>query len=159
MRSSEPEAVEFDPTAPGPVIEHMTVLAEAGRGWINLHPGVDEEDPPPPQSGFLRVFSGRGPATPLCTWVARERTRKGVEYVSVGVQHAAGPKAVDRLADRGYPLPARTLVLADHPKRGLVVAFGVEERHEVVLGWLVGAAERLCDWPLRSPWLAIVHPG
>ena len=152
------ELIEFDPDDPAPLVGHMDTLAASGRGWINIHPGVAVETPVP-SLGIFRIFSGRGPAVPLGTWIAKERTRRGVEFRSIGIQHAAGPKAVALLADKGLALPDETLVLADHSRRGLVVAFSVDAPHEDVLRWLLTAMRLLTTVPLDAPWGATVDPA
>jgi hypothetical protein len=149
---SRPDLLDFDPDRPDEVVARMAELADGNRGWVNLHPDVDEE---PPDPGLFRIFSGRGPAVPECTWVPGERHR-GVEHVSLGVRHASGPHAADALAGRGVPLPAGGVVLADHPRRGLVVAVPPDADHSASAAWLVAAARALTTVPLGRWWQAEV---
>jgi hypothetical protein len=117
-----------------------------GASFVNLQPGVDDAEVPPP-SVLGSWFSARGPVVPLATWTPEE----------IGVQHGAGPKALDRLADAGHPVPDSWRRVADHPKRGLVLRPPPGEDPAVVLRWLVRAAELLCPLEITGPWRATVH--
>ena len=114
------------------------------RGWVNLQPGVAEEDVPPPTSSLFGLFSARGPAVPLCTWHRGER--------SAGVQHATGPKAASRI-----DVPPGWRVVQDHPRRGLVVRVPADVEDVEVLRWLVDVGIRLCPVPTTGRWLAELH--
>jgi hypothetical protein len=149
---SRPDLLDFDPDQPDVVVARMAELAVGNRGWVNLHPDTEVE---PPDPGLFRIFSGRGPAVPECTWVPGERHR-GVEHVSLGVHHASGPGAVAVLAERGVALPGGGVVLADHPRRGLVVAVPPEGDHAANVTWLVAAARVLTTVPLGRWWQAEV---
>jgi hypothetical protein len=139
------------------VVTAMTQLADAHRGWINLHPEiVEQEDEDPPTGGFFGVFSGRGPEVPLCTWAAGEVRRRGPDQPSIGVQHGTGPKVVDRLRELGHPVPTEWTVAQDHPRRGLVVSIPTDEPHGRVLEWLLAAGRLLCPRPLTGRWSAEV---
>jgi hypothetical protein len=153
-----PEVVEFRPGDTDAVVVRMDAIAERKQGWINVQPAVPGGDAPP-QPAVLRLFSGRGPTVPVCTWVPNERTRAGVEHVQIGIQHGAGPKAVDRLADAGVPIPSTWQTFADHPKRGLVVAVPPTESNVAVLDWLLRAATALTAVPLTGTWRALVYTG
>jgi hypothetical protein len=48
-------------------------------------------------------------------------------------------------------------VLADHPKRGLVIAVHPESPHVEVLDWLLRAATLLTRVPLTGAWQASIH--
>lgn len=139
------------------VAARMADLDAARSGWINVEPLFDEGDEPPAQSPMFGVFSGRGPDVPLATWTPAERRGRREEPPSVGIQHASGPKAVARLTERGVPLPPGWRVLADHPRRGLVVAVGAGATHDEVLAWLLAAAEALSNVRLTGRWLVTIH--
>src|SRR3954453_6735914 len=107
----------------------MERMTAAQRGWINLRPDVEDEDAGPKggavRAGIFKVFSGLGPAVPLCTWVAPEPKGKP-PHAEIGMMHRAGPKVVKTLAAGMCGVPDRWVVLGDHPKRGLVVAIPPE---------------------------------
>jgi hypothetical protein len=120
-----------------------------------VHQPEEEEDQDRPPSLF-GVFSASGPVVPLCTWTPGERRRRGVEPAAVGIQHAAGPKAVRRLAASPAPVPDGWDVVQDHPRRGLVVRPPEGEGPAAVLAWLLGAGEVLCGPPVSGWWTAAV---
>jgi hypothetical protein len=154
------EVVEFLRTEPEPVVRQMERLQAAQRGWMNLRPQVrDDEEPEERPPGLLGAFSAAGPPVPLCTWTAGERRRRGVGPSSIGVQHAAGPKAARRLAELGAPVPAGWQVVQDHPRRGLVVRPPVEEPLGEVLTWLLWAGQWLCVPAVTGWWTAAVFDG
>jgi len=132
----------------------MDELAPAA-GWLLVQPGFDAEAVPARRtSGF---FSSRGPYVPVGSWVPGERTRQGVEYTALGVQHGAGGTVVGLLTDRGLPVPSGWEVLDDHPGRGLVVAVPPAAPNAEVLGWLLDAADHLCPVQLTGEWRATIH--
>jgi hypothetical protein len=138
---------------------HLTAMVEAEGGWVTLLPAVPEEVAPPPQSPLARLFSGRGPPVPVCTWVAPQPKQKP-PHVELGILHGTGPKAKARLADQGCPVPDRWVVLADHPRRGLVVAVHPDVEPLESAAWLVAAGAALCRVPMTGMWRAEVNlPG
>ena len=153
---SAPEVFEFRPSDHGAVVDAMTALARAQRGWITLQPGVHPDDEPSAPTILGRMFSGTGPPVPVCTWVAPEPKQKP-PHPEIGILHKAGPKAVRTLNEAGLAVPDHWVVLADHPRRGLVVAVHPESPHADVLAWLLRAAELLTRIPLTGTWKASVH--
>lgn len=129
----------------GPLLEHL-----AGATYVNLHPGVDPDEAPPPPTGgvFGGILSNRGPVVPLATWTPGE----------IGIQHMAGSRFARFLADKGVPVPDEWYVAADHPRRGLVVRT-YDAPDEEVLRWLVRAATAACPIEIDRPWQAVVHLG
>jgi hypothetical protein len=124
-----------------PLLPHLD-----GAAFVNLQPGVDEHEVPQ-TSVFGSWFTARGPFVPLATWTPDE----------VGLQHATGPKALDRLAELGHPKPDTWRKVADHPKRGIVLKPPPDEDPAVALRWLARAAELLCMIEITRPWQATVH--
>lgn len=158
MTTDPPVHVEFNETDPTPVLAYFAELAAAGAGWINFEPGYDADDAPPERSLFGLVFSARGPDIPLCTWVPPQAKRRGwVELQSVGVQHGAGGKAVDKLAARGVEVPAGWRVMQDHSRRGLVLAVPDSVEPATIVEWLIEAGTALCPIQLSGWWRAAVH--
>ena len=123
-----------------PLLPHLD-----GAVFANLVPGVDAEEVPS-RSLLGQVLGNSGPTVPLATWTPGE----------IGLQHAAGPRVVRTLEERGVAVPEEWYVVNDHPKRGLVVrTYGSPV--EDVLRWLVDAASVLCPLPITGPWLAQVR--
>ncbi len=155
------ELIEFNIDNRTKVVAVMDTLARDRNGWLNFQPSVDENatdgidgDGP----AITRVFSARGPSIPLGRWVPGASRRGGDhEPVSLGLQHAGGRRAVMRLRDIGHPVPSSWRVLADHPRRGLVMAVPDGEDHDLTLSWLLTAAERLTMIELPPSWHAGVY--
>jgi hypothetical protein len=127
-----------------------TVAATDTEGWTNLAPVPEPGEEPPARNLFVAIFSARGPTLPLAT-VSRSGHDDG--RLSIGLQHPGGPKALDRLAREGLPLPAGWLKVADHPRRGLVVTVPAAEASAAV-DWLLQAARLLTLGPLPTQWSA-----
>lgn len=155
-RREPPAVIDFSVEAVEPVVAVMASLASPPAGWLTLQPAFDAEQAPPPRrgSGF---FTERGPFVPVANWVPGERTRQGVAYTAVGIQHGNASKVVGWLAEHGHPVPSGWEVVADHPARGLVVAVPPAEDHAVVVVWLLDAADRLCPIQLTGEWRATVY--
>ena len=150
------ELIEFETGAEGEVVAAMEDLAD-GSGWLTLDPAIDERFPPPQQSVFGRLVSGRGPPVPRANWVPADMSRRRPEPVSVGILHGTGSKAVDRLAGKDIDVPDRWRVVADHSKRGLVVWVPIDIDDLDVLRWTCAAARALTRIPLEQRWRAAVH--
>ncbi len=138
------------------VVAAMDELTAAQRGWITLQPGIHPDDVPRPQSIIGKVFSAHGPPVPVCTWVAPEPKQKP-PHAEIGVLHGRGPKAEQRLAGLGLPVPEHWFVLADHSKRGLVVAIHPDTDHHDVLSWLLAAGAALTLVPVTGKWRIEIH--
>ncbi|MGH9117585.1 MAG: hypothetical protein ACRD0A_06820 [Acidimicrobiales bacterium] len=151
------ELLEFSRFEPAAVIGRMTELAGSLGGWINLQPNVDPNDVPGSGLRLLSIFSARGPAVPLVTWMPGQATRRGATPAEVGIQHPAGSRAVPLLRERGIDVPAGWTVVQDHPKRGLVLRPTDDAAVGDVLEWLLRAAPALCPYELPTSWLAMVH--
>jgi hypothetical protein len=123
-----------------PLLSHLE-----GAAYVNLHPGVDAEAVPA-DSPLGNLFGNRGPTVPLATWTPGE----------IGLQHMAGQRVTRFLAERGVTIPDDWYVVAEHPKRGLVVRTYQTPVAEV-LAWLVRAATATCPLPITGPWHAVVH--
>lgn len=153
---NEVSFIEFTPEDPSAVIAIMGELAD-GSGWLTIDPEFDERFPPPTRSLVGRLVTGRGPYVPRATWVPAQMDRRRPEPVSVGILHATGPKAVERLADADIDVPDRWRVVADHPKRGIVAYVPIDVDHDDVLAWICAAARALTKIPLTGQWRVAVH--
>lgn len=160
MPRRRPELLPFRVDALDDVLGAMADLAGDGpdgaTGWLTLQPAFDAEAAPPPRASF-GFFTSRGPYIPVCNWVPGERTRQGIRYTALGIQHGAGGKVVAWLAEQGHPLGEGWEAMSDHASRGLVVAVPPGEDHEVVLAWLLHAADLLCPVQLTGEWRALVY--
>jgi hypothetical protein len=153
------EELEFDSDRPEAVLRHMERLGAAHRGWVNLQPGIREEDAPTPPTPLGLMFSADLYEVPVCTWVAGNVTRQGPAPDSLGVQHGTGPRVVARLVSLGHPLPEGWRWVQDHPRRGLVVRPPVGAGYAQELAWLIGAGTVLAAVPLTGKWRALVYEG
>ena len=140
----------------GEVLEAMVELADRadGRSWVNVR--ADVEQRPERGSAVTELFVARGPAIPVGTWVPGRRRKGTVEPTSVGLQHAAGRKAVDQLGDLGVPVPESWKVEQDNAKRGLTFVVPAGEEPAVALRFMVNAATALSDVWLEDAWVALV---
>jgi hypothetical protein len=107
--------------------------------FANFSPGVDEDEVPPRSA--LSIFGNRGPWLPLATWTPGE----------IGLQHAAGQRVPNTLAERGVPVPEEWYVASKSPKRGLVVRT-YEFPPSATIPWLARAAAALCPFAIDRPW-------
>lgn len=138
--STTPPDLEVGLDDLAPAVAAMDRLAAEGGGWLDVVPaGVD---PPPPTSIWGRI-NGRGPSVPRLTWTAPTTGRRRPEPAALGIEHASGPRALERLAGLGLPLPAGWRRLQDHPMRGLVVEPDGEAANADVLRWGLRAVQLL----------------
>lgn len=151
------ELLEFVPGEGDHAVVAVMEELSGGGGWLTLDPSFDSDFPPPQQSTLGRMISGRGPAVPRANWVPAEVDRRRPEPVSVGILHATGAKAADRLADKYVAVPDRWRVVADHSKRGLVLWVPIDEPHSDVLTWTCRATRALTRVPLTEQWRVAVH--
>lgn len=150
---------EFRADDTGTVLAHMDRLGRAHRGWLNLQPGIREEDTPAPPTALGLIFSSSRYEVPVCTWVAGRLGRHGAEPDSLGIQHGSGPRAVRRLASMELELPEGWRWVQDNPLRGLVVRTPPDTPHPQQLGWLLDAGAALTKIPLTGDWRALVYEG
>lgn len=149
----------FVPEAPGRVLEWMDRLTAAADGWINLMPGVDEEeaDQPTAPGAFAALFGPSQAPVTMCTWLPRRPGRRGAEWSTVGIAHPRGRFAIRQLATMGVPLAEGWQVRQDHARRGLIVLAPPDAPHAEVLDWALRAGTALATVPLTGSWQAEVH--
>ena len=139
--------------------DRMTDLAATGTGWVNIRPVIDPDDEPPPP-GLFAIFGGSVHKVPTATWMPGKRVANGTaKPTTVGLQHAAGPRVVAKLAGLGLPLPDGWRVTQDHPRRGLVAHVPPDASPAVTMDWLVRAASVVCAVPITGRWTASIHAG
>lgn len=152
------ETIDFDPPDAASVVTRMDELAAAGDGWINLMPGVPEEEADEPSGGVLSVLFGTAqPPVSMGTWMPAGARRRGDGEETVGFMHPRGRGAVDQLASAGVLLPAGWRVRQDHARRGLIVHPAPGTPHADVLSWSLRAGAALAVVPLTGRWQARVY--
>jgi hypothetical protein len=154
-----PELIEFTAEDRRSVLTVMRRQLRDRDGWINLQPAIEPEAAPDQGSGLMKVLTATGPSVPLGSWVPGARRRNGtVEPLSLGLQHAGGPKALRRLRDEGHPPVDGWRILADHPRRGFVLAVPDDEDPDIALRWVLRAATLLAPMRLPAEWHAgVIH--
>lgn len=153
MRGAAPELFTFRRSRPDELVDAVAGLWARRRGWVNCTPDTAGEPPPAP-SGLGRWFGARGPAAPFATVVASARGPH-----QLGIEHAAGPKAVAALREAGLPLPAGWTVRQDHPRRGLVLDVPDGAAPDAVVEFLLAACSSLTAVSLADRWTAELHQG
>ncbi len=152
------ETIEFDPGTTDAVVARMEELASAGDGWINVLPGVPEEEvEEPPRGVFTALFGTAQPPVSMGTWVPAGGGRRDSGAETVGFMHPRGRRAVNQLASAGVMVPAGWRVGQDHPRRGLIVRPPSGTPHAEVLSWVLRAGAALAVVPLTGRWQARVY--
>lgn len=154
MALTPADELAFDEDDLAPVEAVLAELAAECHGWVNFSPEVEPGHEPPPRNVLVSVFSARGDAVPLATWSPPE---KPGQRATVGIEHGAGPKALERLADLDLSLGTGWFKVTDHPRRGLVVTTPPAADVGGVLWWLLAASHALSPVPLTGEWLATVY--
>lgn len=153
---AEPLVVEFHEDERDAVVAHMVEMASGRGGWINLTPGLDVDEPPPPRSALAGLFTGRGPDVPLATWTPAAKR----DPSTVGIQHGRGPKVLEQLHEMGVEFPEGWRRLSDHAKHGAVIAIPTTtdpEALDATLDWLLRATGLLCPIRRTGEWRALCH--
>jgi hypothetical protein len=149
-----PRRLPFRRSDPGPLVDVVDDLARLGRGWVNVAADLGDDNAASRPGGW---FSARGPEAPHSTYLPPRPKRNGrVAPAQLGIEHAAGPKAVRQLDAAGLTLPTGWLVRQDNPKRGLVLAVAAGTAPGQLVGWLLSAAGLLSRVALGDAWLAEV---
>ena len=149
-----PEVIEFSGDARAEFVAVTRALAEHRDGWVNLSPRVDPERLPP--TGFGGIFSARGPAIPLATWVPATTSRKGAATTSLGLQHPLGCQVSRRLLELGIAVPAGYRIVTDNPKRGLVMESAEVGDPDEVADWMIRASGGLSPIEFDQMWVAAI---
>jgi hypothetical protein len=157
-RTRETRTIEFTPPDKGAVADALATLRAAGRGWVNLLPGVPEDAvPEQPAAGLFAFFGNRAAPVTMATIMPRKKERRRSEGLSVGLMHPTGAKAVARLASVGVPLPDGWLVRQDHARRGMVLRTPPDVAEPDVIAWCISAGTALCRAEMTGEWRAVVY--
>jgi hypothetical protein len=151
------ERVEFNPGEAGEVLEAMTTIERAGDGWVNLLPGIDPDDAPPPPRGLTAILAPKTPGAVMATWAPQARARRSAQGATVGLLHSAGRFAARQLAGLGAPVPDGWIVRQDNPRRGLIVEAPADTPESDILEWMIAATTALCTLPLTGNWNAVIY--
>jgi hypothetical protein len=152
------KTIEFTPPELAEVAAALKSLREAGSGWVNLMPGIDEDAVAvEPQAGLFAFFGNRAPPVTMATIMPPKRDRRDSEGLTVGLMHPTGAKAVARLAEVGVTVPDGWVVRQDHVRRGLVVRTPVVAAEADVIAWCVRAGTALCRAEMTGQWRAVVY--
>lgn len=153
------DEIEFRPDDTAAVVERMAALSAAEDGWINLLPGVPDddgtEDLARPSAFGALLGSAQSPLT-MTTWMPARHGRRARE-VTLGIMHPRGRRAVQQLAAMGIPLPEGWRVRQDHNRRGLIVHPSETTPHANVLSWGLRAGAALATSELTGSWQARIY--
>jgi hypothetical protein len=154
----ETRTIEFRLPDVEPVAEALSMLGEAGDGWLNLMPGVPEDSPDVnPPSGLFAFFGTRQAPVTMATVMPPKKARATTDGMSIGLMHPTGPKAIARLAEAGVTVPGGWVVRQDHARRGLVLRTAVGAQPADVITWCVRAGTELCMAEMTGEWRAVVY--
>jgi hypothetical protein len=155
----EVEKVEFAPEEPRAVVSFMERLLGAGDGWINLVPGLEDDqgELESTSTGLSSLFTSAQAQSTMCTWVPPKPRRDTLAEVDLGIMHPRGRRAVEQLRDAGIAVPAGWRVKQDHQRRGLLLKIPTTAPNLAVLDWAVRAGSALCNERLAGTWQAIVY--
>ena len=152
------KTIEFTPPDEAGVAEALRSLRDAGSGWVNLMPGIDEEAADlHPRAGLFAFLGNQAAPVTMTTVMPPKKDRRDTEGVTVGVTHPTGGKAVARLAEAGVTLPDGWVVRQDHARRGLLVRTPVAATEPDIIEWSVRAGTALCRVEMTGRWRAVVY--
>ena len=121
------------------LLEQLLAGGDDGERWCNLTLEIDEHATSGTSDSVLFSFlAARGPSSPLATVM-----RADAHLIEIGLQHRAGVKAADQLADAGLERPEDWTVRQDHPRRGLVLAVPAGTPPPEIAAWIVRAMDEL----------------
>lgn len=146
--------IEFKPAEAGAVIEAMARIETAGDGWMNLFPGVPEDQAPVPATGLNAILGPKNPGAVMATWAPPTRGRRGLQAGSVGILHSAGRFAARQLAAIGVPVPEGWPIRQDNPRRGLITQVPIGTPVADVLQWMIAASTALFAFDMTGSWRA-----
>lgn len=132
----------------------MATITRAADGWVNLLPGIDEEQAPTAPTGLTALLAPRLAGVVMGTWAPPTTTRQGPQGATVGILHSAGRFAARQLTTLGAPVPQGWIVRQDNPRRGLIVVASAGSTDDEVLSWTIAATTALCAYSMTGDWCA-----
>jgi hypothetical protein len=159
MTRRQKDTFEFTPPDVSRVAAYLDTLCEAGEGWINLLPGVEEseEDQVTSPGLFSLIFGGKQAPVTMGTLMPPKPARAKFDGVTIGLLHPAGGKAVHQLAEDGVRVPEGWVVRQDHTRRGILIRAAVGAAATDIIGWSVRAGTALCRKEMTGQWQAVVY--
>jgi hypothetical protein len=136
------------------VVHHMSQLAAAGDGWINLLPGTSDDETPT-SLGFFNLFGGGSIGVTMCTWIPGQRGKDGRPLTSLGIAHTIGRRL--GTVPTVVTIPETWIIEQDHPRRGLVLQVPSVEPHERVLAWALTALAAVSPLGAIGNWRADIY--
>ncbi len=124
-----------------------------GRRWMNIVPDADEADI---HTGSIawRIFSSRGPVIPQFTWFPSHPGRQRQEPAQLGLAHATGRGAVERLEKAGLSAPGTWELIQDHQKRGIIFLMRPEADDGEIVEYATVALRHLSPFGFEDAFLA-----
>lgn len=152
------EQVVFVPHAAAPVLEWMDRLSHAHDGWINLLPGVPDEEVEERGGGFFSVLFGSAqPPVSMCTWMPGRGQAPAAALETVGIMHPGRGRAGSLLTAAGVAVPSSWRVRQDHVRRGMILHPLPGAPHGETLAWMLRAGAALAIVPLTGSWQAAIY--
>ncbi len=124
-----------------------------GRRWLNIIPDADETEIHTGSSAW-RIFSSRGPMIPQLTWFPAHQHRDQHRPAQVGVAHATGRGAVERLGQNRVGVPSGWSVVQDHQKRGIIFVLEDDAGLTPIVEFAVSALRLLSPFRFEDSFLA-----
>jgi hypothetical protein len=148
------EHIEFQPGGADDVLGAMETINLAEDGWVNILPGIETDDAPPPSMGIGALFSQRARGVVMGTWAPPKKASRGQKVNSIGILHAAGRFASRQLREIGTPVPEGWFIRQDNPKRGLIVEPPAGTPVAEMLNWMVAVLTAFSTLELTGSWRA-----
>ncbi len=120
---------------------------------MNIVPDADDNEIHTGSTAW-RIFSSRGPVIPQLTWFPSHPGRQRQEPAQLGLAHATGRGAMERLAEAGVAVPDSWELIQDHQKRGAVFVMGPDGDEGAVVEFAVVALRNLSPFGFEDAYLA-----
>jgi len=137
------------------IADEMRLFGEGadGKRWLNIVPDADENEIHTGSTAW-RLFSSRGPVIPQMTWFPAHPGRQRHEPAQVGLAHATGRGAVERMVEAGLSVPGTWELIQDHQKRGVVFLMRPDADLAGVVDYATVALRHLSPFGFEDAFLA-----